>query len=180
MIPTKKPGGVITNRRQAVQEAPASRVVPKPVPQNQTQDVRGYQLNQLRRRYSPKETAFDDGTTSLSFRLVPTDPDFPYDLDYLQCEVHVPAEYPREPPILNVRNSNMPRGFALNIEKGWTKLVQGGRGATLLALTYALDKNLESFLSEQKAETVKLMSFKDDRHLTSLANVPPAVSSKPF
>lgn len=146
-------------------EAPLSRVVPKPVPERETKDARGYQLEQLRRRYSPKETDLGNGDVSLLFDLVPSDPDFPFDLDHLECDVRVPAAYPKRPPQLQVKNKDIPRGFAINIERGWDTLVQEKRGATLLALTKALDRNLESLLTEQKAETVKLTIFKDTRHL---------------
>jgi phage FluMu protein Com len=139
--------------------------VPKPVPEREARDARGYQLEQLRRRYSPKETTLSNGAVSLLFNLTPSDPDFPFDLDHLECDVHVPAAYPKKPPQLHVKNTDIPRGFAINIEKGWDRLVQEKRGATLLALTNALDRNLESLLSEQKADTVKLTIFKDTRHL---------------
>ena len=146
-------------------EAPLSRVVPKPVPERETKDARGYQLEQLRRRYSPKETDLGNGDVSLLFDLAPSDPDFPFDLDHLECHLRVPAGYPKRPPQLQVKNKDIPRGFAINIERGWDTLVQEKRGATLLALTKALDRNLESLLTEQKAETVKLTIFKDTRHL---------------
>jgi len=135
-------------------------VVQKPVPQRETQDARGYQVEQLRRRYSPKESELANGDASLFFYLKPSDPDFPFDLDYLELDLRIPASYPVEAPELLVKNSDIPRGFAINIEKGWDRLVREKRGATLLTLTNALDKNLESFLSEQKAETVKLVTFK--------------------
>ena len=160
-------------------EAPAGRTVPKPVPEREAQDARGYQIEQLRRRYSPEETSLSDGTSSLQFRLAPSDPDFPYDLDHLQLDLRVPAAYPAESPQLLVRNSNIPRGFAINIERGWSRLVEEKRGATLLALTHALDRRLESFLSEQKADTVKLTIFKDTRHLDAGSAPAPAAAPKP-
>ena len=63
------------------------------------------------------------------------------------------------------------------MERGWDRLVQQKRGATLLALTNELDKNLEVFLSEQKAETVKLTIFKDTRHLDSPSQAASPLSS---
>ncbi|KAK4160040.1 hypothetical protein QBC43DRAFT_246250 [Cladorrhinum sp. PSN259] len=169
MIPIRSKGGESASAPrssgQAVTEAPQYRVVPKPVPEQQTQDARGYQLGQLRRRYSPKETQIGNGETSLLFNLAPSDPDFAFDLDFLECDLRVPAKYPKQPPRLLVRNSNIPRGFAINIERGWDKLVEEKRGATLLSLTNALDKRLESLLSEEKTETVKLTIFKDTRHI---------------
>jgi len=163
-LPSQGPNGP-HDRRQAVTEPAPSRIVPKPVPAAQTEDPRGYQIGQLKKRFAPKETTLQNGTTSLAFRLKPSDPDFPFELESLECDVHVPTDYPEASPTLHVKNKNIPKGFSINIEKGWDRLVQEKPGATLLALTHALDKNLEAFLSEQKVETVKLVSFKDTRHL---------------
>ncbi|CAI4220238.1 unnamed protein product [Parascedosporium putredinis] len=159
---------------QAVSEPSSSRVVSKPVPSSQETDPRGYQLSQLRRRFNPKETNLPNGGTRLLFKLAPSDPDFPFDLDYLECEVAVPGDYPKgsSRPALAVKNSNIPRGFAINIERGWEKLVEEKKTSTLLSLMNMLDKNLESFLSEQKAETVKIMAFRDTRHLDQLPSAP--------
>ena len=167
MISTKAQPDGPSSRRQAVAEAASSRVVPKPVPKSQTEDARAYQLGQLRKRFSPKESTVENGTTSLVFNLAPSDPDFPFELDHLQCELRVPKSYPKgaQPPTLSVKNKDIPRGFAINVEKGWDRLVQDRKGATLLSLTNALDKNLEAFLSEQETPTVKLTIYKDTRHL---------------
>ncbi|SPO04969.1 uncharacterized protein DNG_07654 [Cephalotrichum gorgonifer] len=189
-MPVRLPqGGTLPlNRTQAVAEAPAARVVAKPVPNSQADDPRGYQIAQLRRRYSPKESALDDGTTSLLFKLRPSDPDFPFNLEYLDCDLRVPAGYPGDgqPPSLHVRGSGLPRGFAINIERGWDRLVEERRGATLLALTNLLDKNLETILSEEKAGTVKMVAFRDTRHLNAPgqtpeqpAPAPPPAAAKP-
>ncbi|TLD25275.1 hypothetical protein PspLS_06113 [Pyricularia sp. CBS 133598] len=161
-----------TGSQQGVAEASSSRVVSKPVPQSQAQDTRAYQIQQLRKRYSPKELTpnGDGGVTYLQFRIKPSDPDFPYELDYLEVEIRVPSSYPKQPPSLSVENRDIPRGFSINIERGWDKLVAERKGnTTLLSLTNALDRNLESFLSEQKAETVKMTIFKDTRHIDAMA-----------
>src|SRR3569833_2772918 len=168
MITTKGVSdGASSSGRQAVHEASRSRIVPTPLPDVQAKDPRAYQLEQLRRRFSPKESAAADGTTSLSFKLSPSDPDFPFELDHLECELRVPAAYPAAAPTLSVRNKNIPRGFGIYIEKGWDRLIEERRGAALLALANALDRHLEAFLSEQKAETVKETIFKDTRHVDS-------------
>jgi uncharacterized CHY-type Zn-finger protein len=119
----------------------------------------------MKRRFSPKLGTLQNGVTTLRFQLKPSDPDFPFELEYLDCEVQVPASYPNQSPTLSVKNKDIPRGFCINIERGWDKLVAERKGATLLALTSALDKHLEAFLSEQKAETVTLVTFKDTRHV---------------
>ncbi|KAL2194298.1 hypothetical protein P885DRAFT_43081 [Corynascus similis CBS 632.67] len=175
MMPIRSRGGASPrSSRQAVAEAPSSRVVPKPVPEREIKDARGYQIEQLRRRYSPKETDLGHGETSLVFHLRPSDPDFPFDLDHLECDLRVPEAYPKTSPHLHIKNKDIPRGFAINIEKGWDALVQQKRGANLLSLINALDRRLESLLSEQKAETVKLTIFKDTRHLSDKSAAEPA------
>lgn len=171
MISTANTSGTPDGRRQAVPEASGNRVVAKPVPDAQARDPRRYQLDQLKRRFSPQQTNLQNGAALLAFHLKPSDPDFPFDLDFLQCELQVPASYP-DPgvtPTLNVKNKDIPRGFAANIEQGWDRLARDRGESTLLALTNALDKNLETFLSEKKQDTVKLMSFRDTRHLEAEA-----------
>lgn len=104
-----------------------------------------------------------------SFKFPPSDPDFPFDLDSLHCELRVPGTYPDRdiegPPTLAVKNPSMPRGFAINIEHGWEKIVEEREGITLANMVRVLDTQLESLLSATKAETVKLVHFKDTRHL---------------
>ncbi|KAG6009864.1 hypothetical protein E4U21_000966 [Claviceps maximensis] len=161
--------------RQAVGEPSSSRIVPKPIPSSQAEDPRGYQLDQLRRRFSPKESPADGGAISLVFKLKPSDPDFPFELAHLECDIRVPAAYPAERPVLHVRNSNIPRGFAINIERGWDTLARERVGSTILSIVNALDKNLEKLLSEEKKETVKLVTFKDTRHLDTACSARPVV-----
>ncbi|PHH81536.1 hypothetical protein CDD82_553 [Ophiocordyceps australis] len=158
------------SRKQAVDEPLSSRVVSRPVPESQTRDARGFQLDQLRRRFSPQEQAAQDGSTWLVFKLVPSDPDFPFELPHLDCQLRVPQDYPgqetTQETTLHVRNKDMPRGFAMNIERGWQQLSQERRGASLLDLVKALDRRLQDLLSRQKIETVKLVAFRSrpDRH----------------
>jgi len=134
-----------------------SKVVTKPVPKAQVDDPRDFQLQQLRRRFSPTERTEDDGTT-LIFRMVPSDPDFPFEMVGLECELKVPLTYPTSGrPSLHVRNKEMGRGYQINVEKGFDVLVAQSPQATLLGLMNALDKRLEVLLSEQKAETIKLL-----------------------
>lgn len=161
--------GMLQDRRQAVTEAvPASRVVQKPVPQAQTRNPREFQLGQIRRRFSPKETPQEGGGVLLKFSLTPSDPDFPFEMTALECLLSVPSDYPKSTPSLKVANRDIPRGFALNVESGFEGLVQEKQDATLLELMKSLDKHLETFLSAPKADTVKLVPNKDTRHLSTL------------
>ncbi|UKZ55169.1 hypothetical protein TrVGV298_008986 [Trichoderma virens] len=174
-----QPDGSPLDRRQAITDTPGARVVPKPVPEAQVQDPRGYHIEQLKRRFSPKESTTAAGETSLVFKLKPSDPDFPFELPYLDCDVRVPEDYPEERPVLLVRNKDIPKGFSINVERGWDKLAEEKKGSTLLALVYALDRNLERFLSEQKVETIKLVSFKDTRHLDQAAEQKQSAAIEP-
>jgi hypothetical protein len=166
--------GMIQDRRQAINKpVPASRVVPKPVPQAATQDPREFQLGQLKRRFNPKESKLarnelldiEEGTALLQFKLSPSDPDFPYEMTALEVCLSVPPLYPRHKPSLRVGNKDIPRGFALNIESGFQGLVEERPDATLLELMNALDRNLEVFLSAPKVDTVKIVPNRDTRHL---------------
>ncbi|KAK3949004.1 hypothetical protein QBC32DRAFT_45078 [Pseudoneurospora amorphoporcata] len=158
-----------SNNKQAVHTPSPSRVASKPVPERQLRSPREYQIDQLKRRFSPKETVDPStGETSLVFSLKPSDPDFAYDLEKLECDLRIPAEYPSKVARLLVRNKDIPRGFAVNIERGWDRLVEerkGLKGGTLLTVMNALDRGLEGFLSEEKKETVKITVFKDTRHV---------------
>lgn len=176
--------GMVQDRRQAVtRPVPASRVVSKPVPKAQTQDPREFQLGQIRRRFSPKETkSQSNGSTLLGFNLAPSDPDFPFEMTALECSLSVPASYPKDKASLKIRNSDIPRGFAINVEEGFAKLVEDKPDSTLLELMKALDKSLEAFLSAPKAETIKLVPNKDTRHLSNLPSrsvEPSAAASNP-
>jgi len=166
----QKQDGIVPHRRQAVTKpVPAVRVVQKPVPKAQTQDPREFQLGQIRRRFSPKETRNQsNGATSLELKLAPSDPDFPFEMTALECVLSIPISYPKDSPSLKVKNGDIPRGFAINIETGFQSLVEEKPDATLLELMKALDKNLETFLSAPKADTIKFVPNKDTRHLSNL------------
>ena len=81
-----------------------SRIVPRPTPRAQADDPREFQIQQLRRRFSPLEKPEADGTT-FSFTIVPTDPDFPFEMEGLECVLHVPSSYPHgRKPHIDVKN----------------------------------------------------------------------------
>ncbi|KAL1981684.1 hypothetical protein VTN96DRAFT_2347 [Rasamsonia emersonii] len=140
----------------------APKGVPKPIPKAQNDAPREYQIAQLRRRFHPKEQNDESGTV-LTFGMAPTDPDFPFDMEELQCVLYVPRDYPGQGrPTLRVTNPDMPRGFQINVEKGFDKLVdsslENNRQTTLLGLMNSLDRNLERFLIAEKAPTIKFVA----------------------
>lgn len=133
------------------------RVVQKPVSRAQADDPREFQIQQLKRRFSAVVTADDDGTL-LTFLMAPSDPDFPFEMANLECSLHVPGTYPRNGrPYLHVGNKDMGRGYQINVEQGFAQLAASLLQATLLELMKRLDRQLESLLSEPKAETLKIV-----------------------
>lgn len=131
----------------------------RPISKAQSKNPREFQINQLRKRFSPQEESRTDGL-DLRIRFQPTDPDFPFELDALVCVLYVPFQYPSSGarPSLRVENTEMDRGYQINVEKGFDHLVSMFPSKTLLSLMNELDKNLESFLTSEKASTIKLIA----------------------
>lgn len=144
------------DRQYHAPQTPASRIVAKPKPMTQT-DQRQFQLDQVRRRFSPKES-LSAGNAILEFRLIPSDPDFPYEISALECILCVPTKFPVEKASLRVANKEMGRGYQINVEKGFQLITESMPRASLLQQLYALDKELEKLLAAPKAETVKIVT----------------------
>lgn len=94
--------------------------------------------------------------------MVPTDPDFPFDMPKLDCSLRVPHDWPEsDRPTIRVTNPDMPRGFQINVERGFDGLIESAlkdqRPITLLGLMNSLDRNLERFLTAEKAQTIKIV-----------------------
>ena len=90
--------------------------------------------------------------------MAPSDPDFPFELVGLECVLHVPTTYPKEAkPSLDVKNKEMGRGYQINVERGFARLAESNPQSTLLGLMNTLDKQLESLLTEQKADTITII-----------------------
>ncbi|KAF2870372.1 hypothetical protein BDV95DRAFT_79771 [Massariosphaeria phaeospora] len=134
------------------------RVSKRPVPQSQIADPRAYQLSQIRRRFTPDERSVE-GSTILTLRLQPSDPDFPFEMDALQCTLRVPSDYPNGgKPTLRVMNADMERGYQINVEQGFDRIIAAAPSSTLLTHLNTLDKQLERLLSSEKAATIKIVS----------------------
>ncbi|KAJ3108119.1 hypothetical protein HDU96_007682 [Phlyctochytrium bullatum] len=110
-------------------------------------------------------------TVTFRFRLTPSDPDFPFDLDFLEVDLtlvnsdDLPSSHP---PIsgskLLVRNGNIPAHLARSVERAWDRTTAAicstnptGPGSSLLAMANWLDRNLERLLSA--TETVGSITF---------------------
>lgn len=136
----------------------SSRVVQRPRPQ--TEDPRTFQLGQIQRRFKPEVSEGNDATT-LTFKMTPSDPDFPYEIEALECALLVPHTYPETgKPSVRVLNKDIPRGFQINIERGFDLILSTAPDATLLGLMNRLDRQLESILSGEMAETIKIVAHR--------------------
>lgn len=135
--------------RPSASSGPA--VSQRPVSKTESSNPREFQINQLRRRFRPEEKT-DESGTSLTFGLAPSDPDFPFELDSLNCVLHVPTSYPSQGrPRLRVTNAEMETAFQENVSRGFDDIVDttlrfGGR-RTLLSWMNSLDKQLERLLA---------------------------------
>lgn len=153
----------------------------KPVSQLERTNPRQFQISQLIKRFSPALKEINDATL-LSFTLNPSDPDFPFELTGLHCNLTVPASYPQNgTPTLRITNSEMARGFQINVEKGFQSLITESPRKPLLALLNDLDKNLEEFLTAEKAQTIKIVANADKRPVLPnvVSQVVPAPSPPP-
>ena len=93
--------------------------------------------------------------------MAPSDPDFPFEMVGLECVLHVPRGYPKGGrPSIDVKNTEMSRGYQINVERGFARLVESRPQSTLLGLMNSLDKELERLLTEQKAETITIIPNK--------------------
>ena len=112
--------------------------------------------------------------------MTPSDPDFPFEMEGLECVLHVPLTYPKHgKPSLDVKNKEMGRGYQLNVERGFDVLVQKAPQTTLLGHMNALDKQLESLLTQEKAQTIKIVPNAGPRRTMEPQSTPQSQLSKP-
>ncbi|KAF2795061.1 hypothetical protein K505DRAFT_324317 [Melanomma pulvis-pyrius CBS 109.77] len=157
-IPIVPPANAASAASSAGATVNTSRITQRPIPQAQLADPRAYQIAQLRRRFTPGEHN-ENSSTIVTFRLRPSDPDFPFEMDALHCSLNVPLDYPKTgKPALRVTNPDMQRGYQINIEQGFDRIVAASASSTLLSYLNSLDKQLEGLLSLHKADTIKIVS----------------------
>lgn len=97
--------------------------------------------------------------TMLIFQMRSFDPDFPFDIEALDCVLRVPFDYSKSgKPSFTVKNPNMERGYQINVEGGFGAVVANARASTLLNHMDVLNKQLEAPLVAQKAAAIKIIS----------------------
>lgn len=136
----------------------------KPKPNNSNQRLN--EINQIKRRWKSEtgeiadDAAQNPGATTITFSMAPSDPDFPFEIASLQVKMTVPKAYPKEMPLIEVLNKDIPKGFALNVDAGFYSIAKETLGRTpLLRMMYALDTRLEEFLKMDKAKTIKIVKY---------------------
>jgi uncharacterized CHY-type Zn-finger protein len=119
------------------------------------------EIRQLESYLKPNFTQTSE--TTWECKLRPSDPDFAFDIELLEFVLTVPLEYPKRTeslPYVAVKNSDIPKGYTINVERGFASIAktQLGKGR-LLDVLLEFDKRLESFLQQEKGETIKLVKF---------------------
>ncbi|KAI9271573.1 hypothetical protein BDA99DRAFT_500427 [Phascolomyces articulosus] len=117
------------------------------------------ELSQLERRYRStfKKVSENDECTIIRLAFPPSDPDFPFELDMLRLQIRIPANYPKESCTIIVMNTDIPKGFAFNLEKGFETYTKQA-STTLVRQMNWLDKNMETLLQQEPATTMRFVS----------------------
>jgi hypothetical protein len=129
-------------------------------PAERIQIIRAFELNQLSLRYPPLVTkSLITGDTISTFKIKPTDPDFPFELESLEIKLQLPQNYPSTRNIkLFIMNLEIPKKLSNVIAKNVVKKILNTT-MTLLELFDWLDRNLETFLIERDEEPEVRITF---------------------
>jgi hypothetical protein len=128
----------------------------------------------------------DDKETVIRLAIKPTDPDFPFELDSLQIQIYIPKDYPSTKCRIQVLNSDIPKGFAINLEKGYSAQVENSSAhQTLVRQMNWLDRNMENLLQQAPAPTVRFISHMKTDHAAAAEPQqeryqPDSVTTKPL
>ncbi len=155
--------------------------VPKPL-QNVDQadaasSLRTFEISQVRSRFAQTFVARDD--TLFQLQIVPSDPDFPYEIESLHLLLTVPTAYPGTPCSVAVLNKDIPKGFATNLERGFAEAARQPK--SLLAHLNWLDANMEPLLQKPPAPTIRFIGHGSSTPTGSLSSAasPSQVPSSP-
>ncbi|ANB14756.1 hypothetical protein AWJ20_2363 [Sugiyamaella lignohabitans] len=137
----------------------------KPTPRVSKRDQ---ELSQVLELYGIADSAGDAGSTSGStstpaytLALAPSDPDFPFDMDFLIFRFYLPLDYPVSRPWISVENSDIPKGYSANVEMGFRQIAtKATKNPNLMKMLQELNTNLETFLKMEKQQTIKIVKHK--------------------
>ena len=150
---TKKP----TQRKIRVVQKPQPKLLQDQLDNCTSFEERAHVLQQqqittLQRRFPQCITTIGSSgnSTILDFDMVPSDPDFPFDLPYgLQVSLSMNRFPSLRDATLNIRNIEIPHHLRTNIQKAFTKKCQNSQ-LEMLHLINWLDKELEVLLVEKE------------------------------
>ncbi|TPX57455.1 hypothetical protein PhCBS80983_g03842 [Powellomyces hirtus] len=124
--------------------------------------TRELDLGKLERRFRESGYAVISTTPSemvIAAALVPSDPDFPYELLGLELHITIPTTYPLTPTSIKVQSEEIPLHLRRNVEKAWTRKATASKLAVLQMVNW-LDRELEGLLieSSEPATTITFVS----------------------
>jgi hypothetical protein len=124
------------------------RTVQKPVSLAERENPREFQINQIRRKFRPTESP-DAAGTRLRFIMVPTDPDFHFDVKEFQCELTVPFGYPNleAQPSLEVLNEALDARLRLRVQQQFEHIIKTSPTRSLLGWMNRLDRDLAGIVT---------------------------------
>lgn len=115
--------------------------------------LRAYEISQVQSRFKASFETIQPDVFQL--KIVPSDPDFPYEVQSLHIQLTVPLNYPEAPCAITVLNSNIPKGFAANLERGFAEAASHKK--PLLTHLNWLDVNMEQLLQKPPVPTIRFV-----------------------
>ncbi|KAJ3337925.1 hypothetical protein HDU93_000312 [Gonapodya sp. JEL0774] len=145
------PNSTFTTAAAVPFSKPAPTRTPLPPPPPPGSSPRAVDIYQLHRRYPATFRHVDstDFADVYEVELVPTDPDFPFDLPGITLRLTVPTTYPAGSPRLSVMGPNsLPDNLRRKIQRGfdtWSERSGKDRGSLVKCVAW-IDRNLETLL----------------------------------
>ncbi|KAG2175540.1 hypothetical protein INT43_001187 [Umbelopsis isabellina] len=135
------------------------------------------QLSQLEHRYKSSFSRWRDaqGNTVVQIALV-LPADFTYDLSSLIVHIVVSNNYPQCAATIKVQNTNIPKGFAINLERAFNERMEGqlaGNYPTLLERLDWFENNMEQLLSQPPTTTMRFVRNNSIHPVTSTNSIEP-------
>ena len=141
----------------------ARRPVVRPQPRiSENRSQRDIEMDQLERRYRESYKIIEDipAYTKVSFNFSPTDPDFPFDLDFMTVELLIPKTYPIGAcKMTNIIHQDIPANLINNIMSMFNRKANFKERPSLLELMNWLDRNLEDLLIARPEQPSVVISF---------------------
>ncbi|KAG0329751.1 hypothetical protein BGZ99_000486 [Dissophora globulifera] len=165
-----------TNAARAPVRKPTPRQLQNLSKDQQATSVRAFEISQVQSRFKSSSFRTSDspeGDDTLHLKIVPSDPDFPYDIESLHIELIIPKAYPQQACGVRVLNKDIPVGFTTNLERGFAEAARQKKA--LLAHLNWLDVNMEQLLQKPAVSTIRFVGHGQQ----SAAETKPSAPSLP-